>query len=85
MGQPIRVLIVDDEPLARDRITELLAGRPDVEIVGEATNGDGAIEEIRELDPDVVFLDVQMPGRSGLDVVREIGPDQMPHTIFVTA
>ncbi len=85
MGQSIRVLIVDDEPLARERIAELLAGRQDVEIVGVATNGLGAIEEIRELDPDVVFLDVQMPGRSGLDVVREIGPDQMPHTIFVTA
>lgn len=85
MGHPIRVLIVDDEPLARARIAEMLAEQDDVEIVGEATNGDGAIEEIRELDPDVVFLDVQMPGRSGLDVVREIGPDQMPHTIFVTA
>lgn len=85
MPQPIRVLIVDDEPLARARIAELLAEQPDVEVVGEATNGDGAIEEIRELDPDLVFLDVHMPGRSGLDVVREIGPDQMPHTIFVTA
>lgn len=85
MRHPIRVLIVDDEPLARARIAEMLAEQDDVEIVGEATNGDGAIEEIRELDPDVVFLDVQMPGRSGLDVVREIGPDQMPHTIFVTA
>lgn len=53
--------------------------------MGEATNGDGAIDEIRELDPDLVFLDVQMPGKSGLDVVREIGPDQMPATIFVTA
>ncbi len=85
MARPIRVLIVDDEPLARARIAELLADEPDVEIVGEATNGDGAIEEIRELDPDLVFLDVQMPGRSGLDVVRAIGPDAMPPTIFVTA
>jgi two-component system LytT family response regulator len=85
MEPPLRVLIVDDEPLARQRIADLLAREPNVEIVGEATNGDGAIDEIRELEPDLVFLDVQMPGKSGLDVVREIGPDQMPVTIFVTA
>jgi two-component system LytT family response regulator len=85
VSQPLRVLIVDDEPLARARIAELLAEQPGVQIVGEATNGDGAIAEIRELDPDLVFLDVQMPGRTGLDVVKEIGAEQMPHTIFVTA
>jgi len=85
MEQVIRVLIVDDEPLARQRLIDLLAHEPDVEIVGVATNGDGAIEEIRELDPDLVFLDVQMPGKTGFDVVREIGPDLMPPTIFVTA
>ena len=85
MSAPLRVLIVDDEPLARQRIAELLDGLPDVEIAGYATNGDGAIDEIRELDPDLVFLDVQMPGKTGLDVVREIGPDAMPPTIFVTA
>ena len=85
MAARLRVLIVDDEPLARQRLTELLAEQPDVEIAGYATNGEGAIEEIRELDPDLVFLDVQMPGKSGLDVVREIGPEAMPHTIFVTA
>lgn len=85
MERSIRVLIVDDEPLARQRLADLLEREPDVEIVGEATNGDGAIDEIRELDPDVVFLDVQMPGKNGFDVVREIGPDLMPATIFVTA
>lgn len=81
----LRVLIVDDEPLARQRIAELLEGLPGIEIAGYATNGEGAIEEIRELDPDLVFLDVQMPVKTGLDVVREIGPDAMPPTIFVTA
>jgi len=85
MDRILRVLIVDDEPLARQRLADLLAHEPDVDIVGFATNGQGAIDEIRELDPDIVFLDVQMPGKTGLDVVREIGPDLMPHTIFVTA
>ncbi len=82
---PIRVLLVDDERLARRRLADLLAKEADAEVVGEATNGEGAVAEIRELDPDVVFLDVQMPGKTGLDVVREVGPDQMPPTIFVTA
>ncbi len=81
----LRVLIVDDEKLARERIADLLAREPDVEVVGIASNGQGAIDEIRELDPDLVFLDVQMPGKTGLDVVREIGPGAMPATIFVTA
>jgi len=85
MPAPLRVLIVDDEPLARQRLTELLQEQPDVEIAGYATNGEGAIDEIQDLDPDLVFLDVQMPGKTGLDVVREIGPEAMPPTIFVTA
>ena len=82
---PIRVLVVDDELLARERITDLLAHEPDVEIVGTADNGNTAIDAIRATRPDLVFLDVQMPGKTGLDVVREIGPDAMPATIFVTA
>jgi two-component system LytT family response regulator len=81
----LRVLIVDDEPLARQRLQDLLAVDPGVRVVGSAANGDAAVDEIRELDPDLVFLDVQMPGKTGLDVVREIGPDAMPPTIFVTA
>lgn len=81
----LRVLIVDDEKLARQRLEDLLAKERDVEIVGQASNGTAAIEEIRDLDPDLVFLDVQMPGKTGLDVVREVGPDAMPATIFVTA
>ena len=82
---PIRVVVVDDELLARERITDLLAHEPDVEIVGTADNGNTAIDAIRGTRPDLVFLDVQMPGKTGLDVVREIGPDAMPATIFVTA
>jgi len=82
---PIRVLVVDDELLARERITDLLAHEPDVEIVGTADNGNTAVEAIRAKRPDLVFLDVQLPGKTGLDVVRDVGPDAMPATIFVTA
>lgn len=82
---PIRVLVVDDELLARQRILDLLAHEPDVEVIGTADNGTAAVEAIRTRRPDLVFLDVQMPGMTGLDVVREIGPSAMPATIFVTA
>jgi two-component system LytT family response regulator len=82
---PIRVLIVDDEPLARQRIEDLLRAEEGVDIVGMVDNGNAAIDAVRSLQPDLVFLDVQMPGKTGLDVVREIGPDDMPPTIFVTA
>lgn len=80
-----RVLIVDDEPLARQRIQDLLSEQPGVEVVGTANGGDTAIAAIRELKPDLVFLDVQMAGKSGLDVARAVGPETMPATIFVTA
>jgi two-component system, LytTR family, response regulator len=81
----IRVLIVDDEPLARQRLEDLLAAEQGVDIVAQAGDGQAAVEAIRTLRPDVVFLDIQMPGMTGLDVVREIGPAAMPATIFVTA
>ena len=81
----LRVLIVDDEALARQRLEDLLRREDAVEIVGTADNGQAAIEAIAALKPDLVFLDVQMPGRTGLDVLREVGPDHMPATIFVTA
>jgi two-component system LytT family response regulator len=81
----VRVLVVDDEPLARMRIEDVLSGIEGAQVVGTATNGIEAIEQIRALKPDLVFLDVQMPGKTGVDVVREIGPDRMPPTIFVTA
>lgn len=85
MAQPLRVLLVDDEPLARRRLSDLLEKVEDVEIVGTADSGRAAVEAIEAGKPDLVFLDIQMPGLSGLDVVREIGPKNMPVTIFVTA
>lgn len=81
----LQVLIVDDELLARQRLEDLLRQEGDAEVVGTADNGDAAVEAIRDLKPDLVFLDVQMPGKTGLDVVRDVGPEVMPATIFVTA
>lgn len=82
---PIRVLIIDDEPLARLRLEDLLRHEAGTVVVGTADNGRAAVDAIRSLQPDLVFLDVQMPGLSGFDVVREIGAEAMPATIFVTA
>jgi two-component system, LytTR family, response regulator len=84
-GNCLRVLIVDDEALGRQRLEDLLRHEPGVEIVGFADNGDAAVTAIQSLHPDLVFLDVQMPRRTGIEVVRDIGPANMPPTIFVTA
>lgn len=81
----IRALIVDDEPLARTGVRQLLDPVNDVTVVAEAGDGPEAVHKIREHDPDLVFLDVQMPEMSGLEVIREVGVEQMPLTIFVTA
>ena len=81
----LRVLIVDDEPLGRRRVAGLVRKESGVEIVGMIGDGVSAVEAIRALSPDLIFLDVQMPGMSGLDVVRTIGPAEMPTIVFVTA
>ena len=85
MSNLLRVLIVDDEPLACQRLLDLLAQMDDVEVAGTADSGKTAVKAIRVNRPDLVLLDVQMPGLTGLDVVREIGPQHMPVTVFVTA
>jgi two-component system, LytTR family, response regulator len=85
MQRPLRVLIVDDELPGRQRIEDLLRKDPSIEIAGSAADGTAAVQSIRLLRPDLVFLDVQMPGMSGLDVIRELGPEEMPATVFVTA
>ena len=82
---PLRVLIVDDEPLGRRRVAGLVRKEPGVEVVGMIGDGVAAVEAIRSLSPDLIFLDVQMPGMTGLEVVRTIGPAEMPTVVFVTA
>jgi two-component system LytT family response regulator len=82
---PLTVLIVDDEPLAREGLRMLLADDPEITAVDEAKNGREAVQRVREGRPDLVFLDVQMPEMDGFSVVHEIGPEQMPAVVFVTA
>jgi two-component system, LytTR family, response regulator len=80
-----RVLIVDDEPLARERIREMLKGDREIEIIGEARNGAEAVAAITTQSPDIVFLDVQMPDLNGFQVLKTLGVDGVPLVIFVTA
>ena len=81
----IRVLIVDDEPLACERIRTLLAAEPDVEIAAECRNGAEALRAIGKLTPDLVFLDIQMPELTGFEVLDRMNPAHVPVIIFVTA
>ncbi len=81
----LRVLVVDDEPVARRGIRRLLQRERDVEVVGECGDGAAAVAAIAELAPDLVLLDVQMPGASGFDVVDAVGLERMPAVVFVTA
>jgi two-component system LytT family response regulator len=81
----LKILVVDDEPLARRHVRGMLASQPNVRVVGEAGNGRDAVTAIRSLAPDLVLLDVQMPELDGFGVVEAIGADGMPDVIFVTA
>lgn len=82
---PLRVLIVDDEPIARRGVRLLLETEDDLAVVGECSNGDEALAAIRRDAPDVVFLDVQMPNRDGFEVLAALSPEELPVVIFVTA
>jgi two-component system, LytTR family, response regulator len=81
----IRTLVVDDEPMARERILGLLAQETDVEVIGQCADGVQAVSAIQQLSPELVFLDVQMPAIDGFGVIRQVGPDKMPMVVFVTA
>jgi two-component system, LytTR family, response regulator len=81
----IRVLVADDEPLARRGVRQLLAPHPDMTVVGESRNGPDTLRALNELAPDLLFLDVQMPEMDGFEVLRAQGAENMPAVIFVTA
>jgi two-component system, LytTR family, response regulator len=81
----IRALVVDDEPVARDRLIQLLREEADVELVGECSNGVETVSAIEQLAPDLVFLDVQMPEMDGFEVVRALDSHHVPAVVFVTA
>jgi two-component system, LytTR family, response regulator len=81
----LRTLIVDDEPIARQVLRELLEGFSEVEIIGEAADGQEALKIIRRDRPELVFLDLQMPVMGGFDVVRALGPEPVPVVVIVTA
>lgn len=79
----LKVILIDDERLARNELRRMLSEFSDVEIVAEAANASEGIEKIEALNPDLIFLDIQMPGKSGFDLLSEL--EKAPHVIFVTA
>ena len=79
----IKAIIIDDERLARNELKKLLMDYPEIEVVGEATNVEEGIEKIENLNPELIFLDIQMPGKTGFDLLTEL--DRTPHVIFTTA
>lgn len=81
----IRALIVDDEYLARERVAKLLESHKDITIIGQAKNGQQALELINEKEPDLLFLDVQMPDIDGFEVVKKVSLKQKPYIVFTTA
>ena len=85
MAPPITAVIVDDETLARDAIRLRLKNEPDIEVVGEAADGADAVELVRTLQPDLMFLDVQMPVMDGFEVVEKVASHHLPIVVFVTA
>ena len=81
----LRTIVVDDEPLARRLLRAILSDVSEIEVIAECKNGREAIVAVRELEPDLIFLDIKMPGLSGFDVVKELQSDIMPMVIFCTA
>lgn len=85
MSTPLRVMIVDDEPIARRGVQRLLSHDADLEVVGEASSGVEAVAEVRRLRPEILILDIQMPDLDGFGVLQQLGGDLLPAVIFLTA
>ncbi len=79
----MKTLIIDDERLARKELTSILADYPEIEIIGEAVNADDAFEKINQLNPELIFLDIQMPGKTGFELLESL--ERVPKVIFTTA
>ena len=84
-GDRLRVMIIDDEPLGRQKIHLLLKDDSTVDVVAESAGGDDAVRQVRALHPDLLFLDVQMPGKDGFAILRELDQEDLPLVVFVTA
>lgn len=82
---PLRVVVAEDEPAARRQLVRLLKRHDDVDVLAECANGEEAVAAVRQLTPNVLFLDIQMPGLDGFDVVRALPRDALPVVVFVTA
>ncbi len=82
---PIPTVIIDDEPLARERIQTLLADHPDFEVLAECSDGHQGIEAIKEQAPKLIFLDIQMPELDGFEMLEQLEPDELPCVVFCTA
>ena len=81
----LTALIIDDEQLARDELSELLAETKHIQVIADAANAIVGLKKINELKPDVVFLDIQMPQVTGIELLSMLDPDTMPYVVFVTA
>ncbi len=81
----LSALVIDDEQLAREELTDLLENTGDIQVIGQASNAIDGLKKINHLKPDVVFLDIQMPQITGIELVAMLDPDTMPKVVFVTA
>ncbi|MGE0815348.1 MAG: LytR/AlgR family response regulator transcription factor, partial [Vicinamibacterales bacterium] len=81
----IRAMVVDDEAMARERVVGMLRQEEDIELIGECSDGQQAVDAITQQKPDLVFLDVQMPACDGYGVIEKVGAEKMPAVVFVTA
>jgi len=85
VSQPIRVVVADDEPLARSGVAELVRRDPECSVVAECADGSATVETVNRLRPDLLLLDVQMPELDGFGVLQRLDPDSVPAVIFITA